>query len=312
MTAEIAVMNKDAVALAADSTVTISGKKTYHTTNKLFALSRHQPVGVMIYGSGELAGIPWETLIKLYRQKLGNKHFPNLFDYKDDFLRFLETEIDEYSQIDEQEMVLEYSEDYLEALIVEVDEEVENLIAKDRELEDKEINQLLKSTISKHEKIWRKQKKMDFATTEIVVKIKKDYQEKINDLIKEKLENHTLTKIYLSKIISIVINIFCTKFTEISGVVFAGFGEKDLFPRLYTCHIECIINGKLKHRIDSMIIENSPNGGAAIVPFAQVDIVATFMGGISEKLLGCVINVGSIWVSGSFDKMCGWKLQSSL
>jgi hypothetical protein len=42
MTAEVAVMNKMAVALAADSAVTVShsgGFKIYNTVNKLFMLS---------------------------------------------------------------------------------------------------------------------------------------------------------------------------------------------------------------------------------------------------------------------------------
>ena len=51
LTAEIIIMNKTAVALAADSAVTIGveGKKTYNTVNKLFTLSKYHPVGIMIY-----------------------------------------------------------------------------------------------------------------------------------------------------------------------------------------------------------------------------------------------------------------------
>ncbi len=40
MTAEVAVMNTMAVALAADSAVTIGKGKIYNTANKLFELSR--------------------------------------------------------------------------------------------------------------------------------------------------------------------------------------------------------------------------------------------------------------------------------
>jgi hypothetical protein len=47
MTAEIAVLNRNAVAMAADSAVTLQlpeGNKIY-LTNKLFALSKYEPVG---------------------------------------------------------------------------------------------------------------------------------------------------------------------------------------------------------------------------------------------------------------------------
>lgn len=75
MTAEIAVMNKWAIALAADSKVTISGmraSKAYDTVNKLFTLSKIHPVGIMIFGNAEWMDYPWETIIKLYRDKKGN------------------------------------------------------------------------------------------------------------------------------------------------------------------------------------------------------------------------------------------------
>src|SRR4051812_10208603 len=69
MTAEIAILNKTAIALAADSKVTLStgGKqKTYDTVDKLFSLSKTEPVGAMIYGNAEFVGFPWETIIKEY------------------------------------------------------------------------------------------------------------------------------------------------------------------------------------------------------------------------------------------------------
>ena len=86
-------MNKSAIALAADSAVTFSKRdgqqKIYNTVNKLFALSKYQPVGIMIFDSAELIGLPWETIIKVYRAKLGSKKFSSLEDYAKDFLAFL-------------------------------------------------------------------------------------------------------------------------------------------------------------------------------------------------------------------------------
>jgi hypothetical protein len=56
MTAEVAILNREAVALAADSAVTLSsetGQKIFTSANKIFSLSDADPVAVMIYGSGE-------------------------------------------------------------------------------------------------------------------------------------------------------------------------------------------------------------------------------------------------------------------
>jgi hypothetical protein len=70
MTAEVALLNKNAVALAADSKVSVgagSPEKTYDTVNKIFTLSKVHPVGIMIYGNAEFMGFPWETIVKQYR-----------------------------------------------------------------------------------------------------------------------------------------------------------------------------------------------------------------------------------------------------
>lgn len=88
MTAEVVVMNKSAIALAADSKVTIGGSrmsKTYDTVNKLFTLSKLHPVGVMIYGNADFMQYPWETVIKLYRTQRGIGSEKTVADWAKDF-----------------------------------------------------------------------------------------------------------------------------------------------------------------------------------------------------------------------------------
>ncbi len=90
MTAEIAVQNKLGVALAADSAITLrkpSTQKIYNSANKLFMLSKYYPVGVMVYGSAAFMGIPWETIIKFYREELGQTNCDKLVGFADNFSR---------------------------------------------------------------------------------------------------------------------------------------------------------------------------------------------------------------------------------
>lgn len=69
MTAEVVVANSSAAALAADSAVTIGNRKIYNSALKVFALSKTEPVGIMIFGNAGLLGVPWEPIIKTYRAK---------------------------------------------------------------------------------------------------------------------------------------------------------------------------------------------------------------------------------------------------
>ena len=95
MTSEVAVMNRLAVALAADSAVSISDgrrNKVYNTANKLFMLSNTDPVGIMVYSNGSLMGVPWEVLIKTFRPMLPRNAFATLEEYATAFISHIEAQ----------------------------------------------------------------------------------------------------------------------------------------------------------------------------------------------------------------------------
>ena len=84
MTSEVVVMNSLGVALASDSAATVNngeGGKVFNTADKLFMLSKRHPVGVMVYDNAAILGVPWETIIKMFRRQLDSKPFANLEDY---------------------------------------------------------------------------------------------------------------------------------------------------------------------------------------------------------------------------------------
>ena len=93
MTAVVAILNKQGVAIAADSAVTLSDgerKKIYLNANKIFTLSKYHPVSILIYNSAEFNGVPWEIVIKEYRNYLGSKNLDRTQDYYRNFLEFLQ------------------------------------------------------------------------------------------------------------------------------------------------------------------------------------------------------------------------------
>ena len=70
------------IALAADSAVTLgNGEKIYHTAEKLFCVSPAIPVAIMTFGAADMMNLPWETVVKIYAQKLGNRQFDTLDQY---------------------------------------------------------------------------------------------------------------------------------------------------------------------------------------------------------------------------------------
>ena len=93
MTAEIAVMNRMGVALAADSVVSIYAdgvqKKSHDSAVRPFMLSEWQPVGIMVYHHASLLGVPWETIIKLFRNDIRTNRFDKLEQYGHELISFL-------------------------------------------------------------------------------------------------------------------------------------------------------------------------------------------------------------------------------
>ena len=92
MTAEIAILNRAAVAVAADSAVTLAGDaKVYKTANKILPLSLDPPVIVMFYGAGALGPIPWETIVQEYKRLNTSRSFATVEEYGSHFVNFLPT-----------------------------------------------------------------------------------------------------------------------------------------------------------------------------------------------------------------------------
>lgn len=92
MTAIVGVLNKHAVAVAADSAATINGtlgRKVLNQANKIITISKYHPIAVMIYSSSSFLGTPWDVIVKLYRDNLKEKDFNSVSDYISDFIKFL-------------------------------------------------------------------------------------------------------------------------------------------------------------------------------------------------------------------------------
>ena len=149
MTAEIAIMNKNAVALAADSAVTIGNgnKLKIYNTNKLFMLSKYHPVGVMIYGNAELLGVSWETAIKSYREILENNLFDTVEEYGGNFIDFLQNNRTLFPESEQDGWAHQRIFQGLGIIRKEIDNGVETVIHKNRQINEQELKGIIKKAI---------------------------------------------------------------------------------------------------------------------------------------------------------------------
>ena len=292
MTAEIALLNKTAVALAADSAVTLAESGKIYPGNKLFALSRYQPVGVMIYNNAEFMDVPWETLIKMYRQSLGSDAKPTIYDYLENFLEYISNS----SICTEEQQVLN-------ALRIAYDSYSEirdTAIGKLRRiLEDKgrltlgDRNNALRASVNymKHnltkQGMFEPMEKHEPIEERIIYEIISDNGNEIDAYIDQCFQGFTVSKSTRRSLYHVFrLSIRCDRFSRgSSGIVIAGLGTNEMFPTLYEMTTDGFVAGTVKSKIQRHTDIGRNGISAAILPFAQQEMVQRFMEGVDPEFL---------------------------
>lgn len=290
MTAEIAIMNKEAIALAADSALTTnlgSTAKIFPSANKIFRLSKYHPVGIMVFGNATFMDMPWEILIKTYRNKLCKKRFARLEEYAQDFIKFLgENPLIKTSLNTEQkEFFMKKNILYYFSYIRDsIDKRVEQEIKNKGSIDEQEIKTIIKLILKTHQDNWVDCDPLPDLPENLKIDIINKYKDHINGLVSEVFEELPLTKGQRGKLVELaslcMLNFSKNQSNPLnSGVVVAGFGEEDLFPSLISYDIESMIEDKIKYKLNSLL-KIDMKKTALIVPFAQKEMVSAFMEGV--------------------------------
>lgn len=292
MTAEIAILNREAVALAADSAVTVTGsrgQKIFTSANKIFALSASRPVGVMIYGDAEILRVPWETIIKLYRSQLGDTSFARLEQYADDFLRFIaEPPSRFFPGSAQEEYVGKAFVAYLEELVIDVDERVESYLEDHDRITDAQVRRYRDAVIKEAEARVSECEPMAGLPADYPDIVRKSYSSTADEAAEMVLQRLWPRGAMRARIRDLLLNTLGVLHPYLgpppveTGVVVAGFGEDEIFPHLNAYSVEGVAAGVLKHHPYIGAEITSMELAATVFPFAQDDMVVPFMEGVDR------------------------------
>lgn len=317
MTAVIGILNKTGVAIAADSAVTVTGankNKIYNTANKIFTLSKHHPIGVMLYNSASFMATPWETIIKIYRDELGNKHFDTVKEYEEDFMSFLSNN-DFFTTTDNQKETFKSFVNWnLDSLKKNAQSEVD--LGSD---EESNVNKIITKIIE----IINSTIKQFKANKEFIEHFSgysfDQFREFAEELIKEAVHNNFNNLSFPVDIIELLLEQYFYYLRSkhfagaYTGLVFTGFGSKEIYPSIRSLQIAEVVDNKLRFFCDNQQEINDNNTGA-IVPYAQIDVMQTIIEGVHpeidrtyietfEKLLSKYNRMISDIISGSNDQI---------
>ncbi len=288
MTAEVAIVNANAVAIAADSAVTIGrGRKIYNSAIKVFALSKVAPVGAMVYGNAELLGVPLETIVKTYRAHLKARTFDCLHDYADDFLRFLGTDKGFFPRDLQDSWVESNVWGYFDLIRREVMSDAENTFRQEGKMDEAATLRIFQTCVNRHHQRLAGSARVKGMTLADEKGFRKRFNDKVRDIASDVFQLVELGGTEMTSLYDIAVYIHTREvFSENrTGIVVCGFGNKDVFPVVATHEIDGVLGNKLKYRrLDRKSCQIRNGADCSIIPFAQDDMVATFMEGINPTV----------------------------
>ncbi|WP_407421154.1 hypothetical protein [Methanobrevibacter sp.] len=260
MTSEVLIMTPSAVAVAADSVVTINGNKTYEGVNKLFMLSKSPPMGIMIYNNANFMAIPFETLIKDFRKGIMDDQTVNTVDdFRNKFEEYLEKEPkkNNFPILSLQDKIKIFTE-HMAKEVSNLDENtIENWLIDNGNLD---VFDLYKDKIFKDE---ISLENFNNSLNDILPELNSDKKYRLHEVLKNifvqvmVLENYT-------------------------GVAIVGFETDKLFPSCTLFKIRYIYDDKFI--FDD--IENDEVGGkkgVIFAPLAQTDVIELFLTSLDMK-----------------------------
>ncbi|MEK6921449.1 MAG: hypothetical protein AABX82_06190, partial [Nanoarchaeota archaeon] len=227
-------------------------------------------------------------IVKIYRNGLGKKKFEALQEYANHFIKFLDNSNTLFPDSVQEEYLLNSIYAYFQLIKATIEGKVHSSIDQRGKIEHKAINQIVADIIGEHYKKWEKADTIPSIPKSYSKNIADKYGKLIDQQIKEIFEELPMSRRHSNQLKKIASSLF-SKFPEdiekqdISGVVIAGFGEKDTFPSLESFNIEGVANNRLKYK---KLVSREINfkTTASIVPFAQKEMVATFMEGVDPYL----------------------------
>ena len=292
MTAVIGILNKSGIALAADSAVTISGengRKIYNNAYKIFTLSKYHPVGVMLYNSATFMDVPWEILIKEFRKVIGGKSFDTLQEYQDNFIEFLKQNVNYIDKDLQNNTIYSFIDFVLNTIIKDVVEENSDEIEKEKTLKAKrafifdklklKIDELINNHKSDNLLFDFKDYKFE--------KFNLTYKKILNDSYKKYYSELTMSTQLKNKLFKVVFNLIISEhyLGQWTGLIFAGFGDKEIYPSCLPIKVGEVFENRIRYSIDKKNIAIiGKNTNAAIMPFAQRDVIDTILSGIDSNL----------------------------
>ncbi|MEO1252824.1 MAG: hypothetical protein AAFW81_10820 [Pseudomonadota bacterium] len=301
MTSEVVLMNRQAVAMAADSAVTISGDrylKTYQSVDKLFPLVDGQPVAVMIYNNAEIMSTPWETVISLYREHSRGRPLDTVAAYAEDFMEFLSGNPDLFPADHQDTEFFKVVAVVYTVIAEEFDYQVEQFKNSNAGRATDHVSAIFEYVVGQIHADYQRypddspRGELPCFPGGMAEQVRRRYGGEVDQLMESlvaslrneypglSVSDATKGKLREIGVYAVTKDAF---FEHYTGVVFAGFGAREKFPAMRSYLTSSVILGILKRKRDRAADINA-DSGPVFQPFAQDRMIRTFLTGMDQHL----------------------------
>ena len=301
MTSEVVLMNRQAVAMAADSAVTISGDrylKTYQSVDKLFPLVEGQPVAVMIYNNAEIMSTPWETVISLYREQSRGRPLETVAAYAEDFMEFLSGNPDLFPADHQDTEFFKMVAVVFTVIAEEFDYQVEQFKNANAGRPTDHVSAIFEYVVGQVHADYQRypddspRADLPCFPSGMGEQVRRRYAGEIDQLLESliaslrnaysglSISDATKAKLREIGVFAVTKDAF---FEHYTGVVFAGFGSREKFPSMRSYLASSVVLGILKRKRDRAADINA-DSGPVFQPFAQDRMIRTFLTGMDQHL----------------------------
>ena len=283
MTAEIAIINRSGIALAADSAVTINNRRVYKTSNKIFSLGPDHDIAIMIYGNSNFLGAPWEAIIKEFKRTHSDAKFETVSDCTNAFFNYL-TYARSACRNEKRRSLL--------SLIVEMAETIADEVNKKESAANRRkafydiCSAIIEGNSIQSDKVFY------ISRNSHKKYIESHCNDVLDSIFKDELSMTIVNKMRKSFAESVINTIESAHFLSkyMSGVVFSGYGKKQILPSL----IHTFVDGHFlsytrfwisTHKdLNKAERNNGSSQKSSIFSFAQNDVSSLFIEGVLPDL----------------------------
>lgn len=299
MTSEVMIMNRQAVVLAADSAVTYGGGPGSVVTLEAEKILQLGPnMALMVYSRGDVLGRSWSHIAHAFKRAHGDHDFDSVQACADAFFAF----IDQNRALFPEKEEVEELESLMRAAMLTVLNHARTLRhhAPSEYGDDAAAFEGALDLYRAH--LLQDDGGAERANLDVFAELDRDrfyerYAAMLDSLISDALGPFGMQEGIRNKLFDFAY-LIVTKpaFLEpYAGLVFAGFGENDVFPVYSHYYASILVDGVMKRAHDETTqvgVENGPN--AFLRTFAQAEMTHAFLRGVHPYLFDVMASMNMV------------------